>query len=530
MKIFNREPNYDKFESKKDKKSASSKKSKSSVKLNKIPVIGRLATFVKEIGTNKELASKIFFTLFIVVIYRGLSSIPLPGVDMAAYREFFGSSTTSEASFVFNLFTGGNIDSPSIVGLGIVIYIQASIMIQMLTPVIPKLYDLSKEGERGSQVLNQYTRYLTAILSFIYSIPLILLISQRDLRSTDGVTQSENPLFLIPHELGGDWPTITKVLFMAIVLSAGSLLVMWLAEIITEKGIGNGSSVIISVGILAALPSLLKQDFSSVNISEVVSKVLEGTVEVLTSPNILAFFGVVVGLIAMVILIIFVSESTRKIKIQYARRVRGSEGEASNLPLKLTVAGVMPVIFATSFLSIPQLIVPVLQRVFSDSATIDSIASSLEQSFLFATADDVVNSADALYIIIEFLLILLFGVFYAVFVVFKPKDTAENLQKNGAFVPGIRPGKATEKYITNVLLRIAFAGSIFLAVIALIPLVSRNIIQESANLNIVLLSGIGGTSILIVVSVILDTIRQYNSLKVSRSYERYSRQRTLTAQ
>lgn len=514
------ENDYEKLEKSSQKKSTGSRAKRKQYRFSLSKASRSVSKTFTDIISNKELRNRILFTLFIIVIFRGLANIPLPGVDMGVYREFFGTSSTSETSLLFSIFTGGQVDTPSIVGLGIAAFINASIIVQLMTPVIPKLTQLQKEGERGRQAITQYTRYLTGILAIIYSVSFVLLISRRDLNSEDGITESLNPIFLIPRAAGSDWPTITKIIFMSLVLAAGSILVMWLAEMITDKGVGNGSSIIISIGILANVPSLLNNDFSTIDFGGIFSDILAGSFGVLTSENVLSLFLVIVGGILMIVSIVFVSESIRKVPISYARRIRGPEGgQESNLPLKLTLTGVMPMIFASALLSVPQIIVPLLDAGFGDSVA--EFTQMLNNSFLLAATDNEVDQLDIVYAITYFLMVLGFAVFYA-FVVMKPEDTAENLQKSGGFIPGIRPGKQTEKYVSDVLLKIGFAGGIFLGIIALVPLLARNAIQFSTGINLFILTGIAGTSLLIVVSVVMDTVRQVNSLKATKGYDQYT--------
>ncbi|GAB4285081.1 MAG: preprotein translocase subunit SecY [Candidatus Dojkabacteria bacterium] len=488
-----------------------------SLKVRKPSRFSRVRNSLKEVLTNRQLVTKILVTLLVVLVYRALASIPLPGIDMAVFEKDFSGRSASEASYFFLIFTGNTLETPSIVGLGIAAYINASIIMQLLTPVIPRLTELQKDGARGQQVINQYTRYLTLPLSFMYSVIYILILSQTDL-SANGSGD-----YLVPSGPGSEWPTVTKVLFMALILTAGSLFLMWLAEIITESGIGNGSSIIISIGILASLPSLITQDFSQLNFLRIFESVLDGDLGVLTEPIFVSLLAVMLGFLAMIVVIVFANESMRKIKIQYARRAVATPGaEDSHLPIKLTLSGVLPIIFASAVLSIPQLILPLLNRLIDDPfSEAGQFVISLRNSFLFAVSDNVVNGKDIVYAVVYFILIIIFGVFYA-FISLKPKDTAENLQKNSAFIPGVRPGKSTEKFISKVLLRIGFAGAVFLAFLALLPLAARNYIEWQTGVNLFLLSGIGGTSILIVVSVVLDTYRQFTALRVTRSYSQYS--------
>jgi len=476
--------------------------------------------------TNGDVLSKIGVTLFIVIIYRALANVPLPGIDMKIYSQFFGKSTASEINYIFTIFTGGRLETPSLVGLGLAAYINASIMMQILPYAIPRLKELQKDGERGRQIINQITRYITLPLSLLYSVGYIYLISSRDLNnpnndpSISGAT-GYKASYLISHALNSQWPTIQKVILMALVLTAGTIFLMWLSEIITEKGMGNGSSVIIMIGILSSLPILLNQDFSKVNFNDIVRQLVEGHFSVLNSPLTLALIAVIIGGILIIGGIIFINESIRKVSIQYARRVRGADtGRGSFLPIKFTLTGVLPVIFTYAILSMPQVLIPLLERVAVKDSGFFKYLESLKTSFLYAPTSGVVNRESLIYAIVYFVLVIGCGLFYA-FIVLPPDETAENLQKSGAFIPGIRPGKSTQKHISGVLLRISFIGAIFLAIIAEIPILARDLVLSSSGQSLAVLSGIGGTSILILVSVLMDTVRQYKSLQATRSYEKY---------
>lgn len=480
----------------------------------------RAGKLIVDTFTNKAILSKILFTIFIIIVYRGLTAIPLAGIDMGVYKEYFGNTSASEANYLLLIFTGGQLDSPSIVGLGLAAYINASIVLQLLTPIIPKLTELSKEGQRGTQIISQYTRYLTVVLSLMYSVAYIMLISRRDLTDPSNTGNGQG-VFLIPTADGSDWPSIMKIAFMALILTAGTMLVVWLSEVITENGIGNGSSIIISIGIISLLPALLEQDFALLNFKDMANQLLEGSFVVLSDPTFISLMGVIIGTILVITSIVFINESSRNIDIQYAARVRsGDGGQKSSLPIKLTLTGVLPIIFASALLSVPQLLFPFLKSLVDSGSKFYEFMVDVEGSFLFASADNATNSNDLYYGALYFVLIVMFGMFYA-FIQLKPSETAENLQKQGAFIPGIRPGKSTQEYISNVLLRISFAGSLYLGLLALVPLISRNIIEYYNGVSLAVLSGIGGTSILIIVSVILETVRQYNALRVSRSYEKY---------
>lgn len=444
---------------------------------------------------------------------------------MKVWEQYFGQNTASEVNYLFTIFTGGRVDTPSLVGLGIAAYINASIIMQILPYAIPRLKELQKEGERGRQVINQITRFITFPLSIFYSIVYLYLIAQRDLANpANDPSIAADPTHivvnLIPNAPGMDTPTLQKILFMAIILTAGTIFLMWLSELVTERGLGNGSSLIITIGILATLPGLISQDFSQTNIPEFFNQIFQGNFSVLNNSLSMSLVAVIVGAVIVIAGIVFISESIRKIPIQYARRVRGAEiGKGSSLPLKFTLTGVLPIIFTYGILSVPQLILPFLEN-GRTSGRIFDITQSLRNSFLFAQTDQVVDGKDTTYAIVYFFIVIAFALLYA-FIVLNPEETAENLQKSGAFVPGIRPGKSTEAYITSVLLKISLVGGVFLALIAEVPILASNLVASNTGVNLALLSGIGGTSVLIVVGVLLDTYRQYKSIQASRNYEKY---------
>lgn len=469
--------------------------------------------------TNKEIVTKIGVTLGVVLAYRVLAQIPLPGVDMVAYQSLFENRSASEVNYLFTVFTGGRLETPSIVGLGLAAYINASIIMQILPYAIQRLKNLQQEGERGRQVINQITRFITFPLAFLYSLAYVGLISQTDFNQGVGT-----PLYLVSHVDGTTWPTVAKVVFMALILAAGTMFLMWLSEIVTERGLGNGSSVIISAGILAGLPALVKIDFESLNFGNIISEIFRGNSVALSNPATLAILGTIIGFIVVVTAIVFINESQRRIPIAYSRRVRGADaGKGSNLPIKFTVTGVMPVIFAYALVSLPQLIVPLVQRGVDPSTDFGKWLSGLQDTFLFSqvgTQATISDSRDLIFDIIYFFAIIIFGLFYS-FIVLNPKETAENLQKSGAFIRGVRPGKSTEKFIMTVLLRIGFIGSLLLAMIALIPTLGRYLVLNATQQNLAILSGIGGTSILILVGVLLDTKRQYDSLVATRNYQKF---------
>jgi preprotein translocase subunit SecY len=404
-----------------------------------------------------------------ICIFRFLASIPLPGINGEAFRKFFGDNPFGN---VFTLITGGRLDNPSIVAIGLASYINASVIIQLLTTVIPKLEELSKEGERGRQLINQYTRILTVPLSILQGLVIFTML-QKQFPSLVGTSSS------------------LEVATMVASLTAGTVLLMWISELISEEGVGNGSSVIIFAGILASLPGLIAKDFEVIYYDK------------------LLISAVIIGALIMIGGIVYVTEATRKVPIQYARRVRGRMsvgGQSTYLPLKINQAGVMPVIFASSMITFPQIIVQFFLNAANNTSIFYKISDKV--SLLYT------NEYLWLYNLLYFVFIIVFTFFYT-FIAVNPDEQAENLQKGGGFIPGIRPGNSTSKYIKDILVRLTVIGAIFLATVALIP----SLIRRGAQLAI--LSGIGGTSILIVVGVVLDTIRNLKSMVVSRSYEEY---------
>jgi len=425
---------------------------------------------ITQMWKTPDIRKRIIFTFVMLVIFRFLASIPLPGINGEAFKEYFGNNPFGN---IFTLVTGGRLDNPSIVATGLASYINASIIMQLLTTVVPKLEELSKEGERGRQVISQYTRYLTVPLSIIQSLVIYTILKNQ-----------------FPDIIGS--PAIVEITTMVLSLTAGTVLLMWISELITENGVGNGSSFIIFAGIIASLPALISRDMEIISFDRVL------------------LISVIIGALLMVAGIVFMTEATRKIPIQYARRVRGRlmyGGQSTYLPLKINQAGVMPVIFAASLLSFPQIITQFFVSASNPSSFFFKLSEKL--SLLYT------NEYYLLYNIFYFLLIVVFAFFYT-FVVLKPKEQAENLKKAGGFIPGIRPGKSTAKYITQIVIRLTIVGSLFLATIALIPSLAGK------GTQLAIFSGIGGTSVLIIVGVILDVIRQVKSMVVTRSYEVYA--------
>ena len=415
---------------------------------------------LKRIWYQKELRKKILFTILAIVIFRFLAHIPLPGVDRVQLRELFAGNALLG---LLSAFSGGTMENFSVVSLGLAPYINASIIFQLLTFGFPKLKELSQEGEWGRAKINQYTRLLTLPLSIMQGYGFYFLLQQQ------GVVTAPTPLSLMA---------------LVLALAAGSLFMMWLGELLSERGIGNGISLLIFVGIAAGYPLSLAQSLTALTAGQVTNLVL--------------FLALLLGLFTAVVLI---NEAVRRIPIQYA--VRGpNAGAQSFLPLRLNQAGVIPIIFAVSLVLIP----PTIARYLSGAGNPQLAQLSSEIIRLFTPTGFFYN-------LVYFILVVLLTFFYTA-VVFNTKDLAENLQKRGGFIPGIRPGMATKDLIDRIITRTTFFGAIFLGLIAILPSVG-------AALTGVTAFTLGGTGVLIVVSVVLETLRQLEGELSVREYEGY---------
>ncbi len=432
--------------------------------------------YLKKVLKNKELIKKILFVLFILIIFRILSHIPIPGPSQENLKTFFDNIFSQNSILpYFDIFSGGGMSRFSVVLMGLGPYITASIMVQLLTIVVPKFEEMNKDSEDRKK-MNQYTRYLTVPLCFIEGFGMIKLLET--LGSSSGVS------------LIGD-AGIFQWFVMLLSITAGTVFLMWLGELITEKGIGNGISIIIFAGIVTRLPQFIGQT---------IGKVFGG--EQIDTQALLNFGGVTVLALAMIALIVFITEAKRKVPISYAKRMRGSKlygGIDTYLPLRLNMAGVIPIIFAGAFMNIPKVI---------------GFLSNAKTAWIKNTADfiqTIFGNATPGYAIFYFVLVFSFT-FFSTFLYFKPKDVAENLQKQGGFIPGIRPGTQTEKYLSYLIMRITLWGAIFLSFIAVFPFIMQ-IFTNTQNF------AIGGTGVLIVVSVAIEVINQLKAQVITRSYE-----------
>jgi preprotein translocase subunit SecY len=415
------------------------------------------------IGKSEELKKRIWFTLAALVIYRLGTYIPLPGIDAAAFEQSFTGRQQGVLE-LFNMFSGGAVQRMAIFALNIMPYISASIIIQLLTSVVPSLEALKKEGEQGRKVINQYTRYLTVLLAAVQAYGIALGLEGQG-------TYVANP---------GWFFRFTTVLS----LTGGTMFLMWLGEQVTARGIGNGASLIIFAGIVAAFPSAI------------VSTLELGRQGALSTALIL---GVIVMALLVIAFIVFIERAQRRLLITYPKRQVGNrmyEGQSSFLPLKLNTSGVIPPIFASSLLLLP--------------TTIANFSQQAGTSGILGTFLTYFGHGRPLYMLTYALLILFFAFFYTA-IVFNPKETAENLQKHGGFIPGIRPGERTAAHIDDVLTKITVIGAAYLVLICLLP----EVLVSSFSLPFYF----GGTSLLIVVSVTMDTVAQVHGHLQAQQYE-----------
>lgn len=418
---------------------------------------------ILNIWHNRTLRRKILITLFILFLFRLFAFVTLPSIDTVRLKEVFSQN---QFLILLDIFSGGTLVNFSILAIGLNPYINASIALQLLTMVYPPLEALSKEGEYGRFKLNQYTRFATLPIAFL---------------------QSFGMYFYLQNQKIVQAGSFTDLLVFALALTAGTFILVWLGELISEFGVGNGISFIILAGIVGRLPVSFVQSLNIVN--------QETAVPFISLVAISAF---------VIYAVVVLNEAQRRIPIYYAKRVRGGKmfGGATNyLPLKLSQAGVIPIIFAVSFVLFPQLIGNFLLSV--KNPTMASIGEGLVSFF---------GTNGILYNIAYFFLVVVFTFFYSS-VIFNPQKIADEIQKHGGFIPGIRPGSHTQQYLQATLYRLTFVGAVFLGLIAVLP----NILSRLTGINLIL---VGGTSILIVVSVLLETYKLIQSQMVMQKYDK----------
>lgn len=416
-----------------------------------------------------ELKRRILYTLAILAVYRVGVFIPTPGIDGQALTRFFESMQGTILGF-FNMFSGGALEQMAVFALGVMPYISASIIMELLTVVVPHLERLKKEGEQGRKKITQYSRYGTVVLSMIQGLGIAIGLENMEVGGAA----------IVP--LGG-WPFR---LMTMLTLTAGTTFIMWLGEQITERGIGNGISLIIFSGIVAGIPSALGATWTQLRLGEM-------------SPFL--FLGLLVMMAAVVAAIVFMEAGHRKIPIQYAKRVVGRRmygGQSTHLPLKINTSGVIPPIFASSLMVFP--------------ATIAQFAGGQNPGGILETIVQQLSPGTLLYSLLIVALIIFFAYFYTA-IIFNPTDVADNMRKYGGFVPGIRPGKKTAEFIDRTLSRLTFAGAIYLSFVVILPTYLVQFFHVPFFF--------GGTGLLIVVGVGMDTMQQIESHLVMRHYDSF---------
>lgn len=425
-----------------------------------------MAASLASMGAARDVMKKVLFTVGILAIFRLGSAVPIPGVNDTVVRQAFAQG---EIFGFLNLFSGGAFFAFSVFALGIMPYINASIIFQVLTPVVPRLEELSKEGSEGQKKIAEWTRYATVLLAILQSVGLTFVALTR----------------IAPGGGAFTVPGVGEKILVVFCLTAGATFLMWLGELINERGVGNGISLLIFAGIIARLPE------GVINLVKLV------VVHALSIP---AFLIVLVGAVAIIAFVVFIQEGERRVPVQYPKRVVGRRvygGQTSYIPMKVNAAGVIPVIFAISILTLPL-----------------TVASYWNTPFMKTVAGFLAFGSPA-NLVLQFGLVLAFTFYYAA-VVFKPDDVADNLRKQGGFIPGMRPGKPTAQYLERVSLHLTTVGAIFLALITVLPL---GVVSLTHLQNLYF----GGTSLLIVVGVGLDTLKQVQAQMLMRQYQGFLR-------
>lgn len=424
----------------------------------------RIKEFIQNILHNPEVRNKVLFTAAVFFVFRLLAHIPVPAVDVIRLKSLFAGS---QFLSLLNIFSGGTLSNFSVVAVGINPYITASIVFQLAAMVFPSLKEMQKEGESGREKLNQYTRLLSVPLAVVQSISVIALLKSQSL------IDLSQPIL---------------VLAIVFTLVAGAMITMWLGELISIYGIGNGISMMLLAGILSQFPVAIAQ-----------------TLSVSTQQQSLTAIASLFVFVLVIAAMVFMNEAVRKVTIQYARRIRGSRqygGQTTHLPIRVNVAGVLPIIFAVTIMMVPSF----LGRIFTSLGNPQLLQFGQNLTYWF-------SQTSPIYMTVYFLIVFLFT-FFSALIFFNAEDISGELKKSGAFIPGIRPGGPTKKYLEFVVTRITLAGAIFLGFVAILPSVAQSLTGITSL-------AIGGTSVLIVVSVILETSKQIESLLVGQNYEQY---------
>ena len=421
----------------------------------------------------KDIRSKIFYTFLMLVVVRLGSQLPIPGVDRSYFANWF-SQQVGDAFNFFDAFTGGSFEEMSIFALNITPYITSSIIIELLTIAIPKLEEMQKDGEEGRKKLTAITRYVTVGLALLESIAMVIGFGRQG---------------LIPDM------TAMNVITVVVSLTAGSAFLMWVGERITEKGVGNGISIVLMINILSRVPSDITTLYETFIKPQTVAK------------GALAAVIILAVIVVTVVLVILLNGATRNIPVQYAKKMQGRKmvgGQSSSIPLKVNTAGVIPVIFAPSLMSMPSIIAAFMGR-GNGNGIGSKILKGLSQQNWFSLSNPVYTLGFVLYAV----MIVFFAYFYTS-ITFNPIEVADNMKKQGGFIPGIRPGKPTQDYLEKILNYIIFIGAIGLLIVCTIPIVFNGAFGASVSF--------GGTSIIIIVGVVLETLKQIESQMLVRNY------------
>ncbi|MBU1089963.1 preprotein translocase subunit SecY [Patescibacteria group bacterium] len=432
--------------------------------------------YFRRIFQAPDLRKKILFTIFAVAIFRIAAHITVPGVDVAALQGLFEQN---ELLGVFSILTGGSLENFSIVLMGLTPYINASIILQLMTVVIPRLEELSKEGEHGRNKINSYTRWLTFPLAFLQSYGMILLLNR---------SASAGGAELIPGV-----ENLNIILPIMLTISAGTIFLMWLGEIMTEKGVGNGISMLIFASIVSGIPPVLGQTLGIAQFDK--SKLIP--------------FAILLAItVALTVFVVLVTEGARQIPVNYGSRM-GARGTQSALPIRINQAGMIPIIFAVSLVTFPTIIAQFLQN--SANPVVKAVSTFILNNLNGA-------SPGFLYILLYLVFIIAFTYFY-VSITFDPAKIAENIQKRGGFVPGIRPGRETAEFLAGVSSRLNLWGGLFLGFVAVLPILLMKFFSTQSFGSVPLL--ISGAGLIIVVGVILELIRQINAQLVMHDYDKF---------
>ena len=433
-----------------------------------------MLTTLKNAFKVKEIRQRVLYTLGMLVIIRLASQLPVPGVNRDYFANWFASQT-GDAFNLFDAFTGGSFLSMSVIALNITPYITSSIIIQLLTIAIPKLEEMQKDGEEGRKKITAITRYVTVALALIESSAMAIGFGRQ------GLLQEYNAL---------------NVITVIVALTAGSAFLMWIGEKITEKGIGNGISIVLTINIVSRMPQELTGLFRQFVTSREIA------------PAVVAAVIIIAVIVLMVVLVIILNSGTRKIPVQYAKKMQGRKmygGNSSNIPLKINTAGVIPVIFASSLMQFPVIICS-LVGINGGTGFWGKVLRGLSSSNWCRPSEPIYSIGLVVYIA----LVIFFAYFYTS-ITFNPIEIAENMKKQGGFVPGIRPGRPTSEYLTKILNYIIFIGACGLTIVCVLPFFFNGMFGASVSF--------GGTSLIIIVSVIVETLKQVESLMLVRNYK-----------